>query len=192
MLSSTSQTPRLILVSRVTSTLCCRPRQQSLPTPHPVRARRYVVAEDNGIIRINLNDVTKRGYVYIKDNNVAHANPFFSKRAFGGLRTAGSTIAGYPLLEIAGAPLRRTWSLLAETVEAGATTVQVLHDGAAMGKGELGPHAPYRAPHAMHRTWACRHTHAHAPTYPRIALCHGRTTRCGTGRLHNCPVCVRY
>ena len=63
-----------------------------------------------------------RAWVYVKDNSAYHAN--LTVRAFGGVQST---------IELSGRPLRRTWSLLAEPVSAGAQSISLLHDPLAMG-----------------------------------------------------------
>ena len=70
----------------------------------------------------------KRAWIYVKDNGAVHAS--LGARAVGAVGTLAGT---GPAVEIAGRPLRRTWSLLAEPLEPWQTSLRVMHDPASMG-----------------------------------------------------------
>ena len=100
----------------------------------------YVAVEPGGLF--NLTVLNAEAFVYIKDNSAYHPQlatqtcagggadgadgpcPPLGARAFGGV---GTTI------EVAGRPLRRTWSLLAKPAAVGSTSLSLLHDPQAMG-----------------------------------------------------------
>lgn len=79
------------------------------------------VAVDGG--KFNLSVVTKKAYIYIKDNNAF--DPVLTKRGFGGYRGA--------IIDIKGKPLARTWSLLALPGKKQASQITLMHDATAMG-----------------------------------------------------------
>ena len=90
----------------------------------------YVAVEENGNFTLRLNDqdgANKRAWVYIKDNGASHR--FMKTRSFGAVGLGGAT----PTIDLEGRPLRRTWSLLAETLEPWATEMRLMHDPVAMG-----------------------------------------------------------
>ena len=72
----------------------------------------YVAVEGRG--RFTMDVRSKSAYVYIKDNGAVHAH--LRSRAFGGV--AMST-ADYPVVEISGRELARTWSLLSKPLVVG-------------------------------------------------------------------------
>jgi hypothetical protein len=79
-----------------------------------------IMVESGG--SFNMSIAAKRAYVYVKANGQTH--PVIGRRAFGGYLSA---------ISVAGKPLARTWSLLAEAAPVGATTLALLHDPRAMG-----------------------------------------------------------
>ena len=80
----------------------------------------YVAVEAGATF--NLTVAAARAWVYIKDNGAGHTA--LGARAFGGIR-------GH--VSVQGRPLERTFSLLAAAAAAGATTIALLHEPAAMG-----------------------------------------------------------
>jgi hypothetical protein len=93
----------------------------------------YIVAEGNGVIRVRATGSTASraaAIVYIRDNGVAHEA--LGKRVLGAVHNSEST-PGLPLLELAGRPLQRTWSLLAAPLAEGEQVMQLMHDAEAMG-----------------------------------------------------------
>jgi hypothetical protein len=93
----------------------------------------YVVAEDSGRVQITAgaDGLARSGaVVFIKDNGAAHE--LVGRRAFGAVHGAASE-PGLPLLELAGRPLARTWSLLGAPVEEGGRELRLLHDAEQMG-----------------------------------------------------------
>lgn len=80
----------------------------------------YVIATDNGAIRIRAGDGQRAGagaaIVYIMDNGAQHA--VAGKRVIGAVYTTRSR-PGMPALEVVGRALARTWSLLAQPLSAG-------------------------------------------------------------------------
>ena len=91
----------------------------------------YVVVEGNkGTFHLHLNNQlgrNKRAWIYIKDNDASH--PYLRTRAFGAYGGGGTT----PTIDIAGRPLKRTWSLLAETLSPWDESLRTMHDPYLMG-----------------------------------------------------------
>ena len=86
----------------------------------------YVAVESQGIWRMNLQE--KYGWIYIKNNGAVHPN--LRERAFGGIAlNSGDN----PIVDISGRELTRTWSLLSETLDEGATKIKLIHNPFLMG-----------------------------------------------------------
>ena len=80
----------------------------------------YVAAEEGAEMNVSVSNGA--AYIFIKANGAAHQD--LGARALGGVRAN---------MWLAGRPLRRTWSLLAESAMAAATSITLLHDPVAMG-----------------------------------------------------------
>lgn len=82
----------------------------------------YVAVENNGLFQM---DVQKgNAYIYIKDNGALH--PDLRTRAFGGV--AKSTGGDYPIIDITGREMKRTWSLLSKPIAVGDQQMTLMHD----------------------------------------------------------------
>jgi hypothetical protein len=81
----------------------------------------YVAVE--GLGRFTMNVRIGRAFVYIKDNYAVH--PQLRSRAFGGVhRSPGD----YPVVEIFGRPMARTWSLLSKPLVVGDRMMMLMHN----------------------------------------------------------------
>ena len=69
----------------------------------------------------------KRAYIYIKDNGARHN--VLGTRAFGSI--GSETVK--PTIDIAGRPLRRTWTLLSKSLQPWDQSMKVIHDPRMMG-----------------------------------------------------------
>lgn len=86
----------------------------------------YAVVEGLGKWDMTLQE--KDAYIYLKDNGAVH--PTLRSRAFG---SATTTDSDYPVVEIAGRELNRTWSLLSNPIQAGDDTMTLMHNANLMG-----------------------------------------------------------
>ena len=86
----------------------------------------FVAVEGNGKWEMNLQE--KEAYIYIKDNGATHSH--LRTRAFGSYAASSSD---YPLIEMNGRELARTWSLLANPLIQGDDTMQLMHNPKLMG-----------------------------------------------------------
>jgi hypothetical protein len=86
----------------------------------------YVAVEGRGRFAMDLQ--IKSGYVYIKDNGAVHAH--LHSRAFGSVATS---TGDYPVVEISGRELARTWSLLSKPLFVGDTKMTLMHNANLMG-----------------------------------------------------------
>ncbi|KAL6070194.1 G8 domain-containing protein [Balamuthia mandrillaris] len=93
----------------------------------------FVVTELNGVFNLTVTSEDKHAYIYLKNNGAKH--PHLSVRAFGGSRVVSDPAqeVGYPIVEVTGRPLRRTWSLLSHTANEGTDTLHLMHDVEDMG-----------------------------------------------------------
>ena len=93
----------------------------------------YIAVEDGGKFIMNLQDPTKRAWVYIKDNGATH--PIGRKRFFGSAvpHPFPSGLAATPIVEISGREMVRTWSLLSAPLLEGENTIQLFHSPLRMG-----------------------------------------------------------
>ena len=82
------------------------------------------IAVESGLFNLSVAVEGRRAFVYLKDNGAAHAS--VGPRGFGGVGSSSTVL-------VSGWPLRRTWSLLAESAPAGANNISLLHDPVAMG-----------------------------------------------------------
>jgi len=90
----------------------------------------YVAIEGQGTWDMHLEE--KNAWVYIKDNGATH--PTLRSCAFGGVATAEDTSdTHYPTIDIRGRELKRTWSLLSETLGKGDIKMKLMHDPTLMG-----------------------------------------------------------
>ena len=89
----------------------------------------YATVEQGGTFVIEITSPNKRAWVYIKANGGVH--PFLGERVFGGVGQGNTSPK--TSLTIAGRPLARTWSLLAEPGARGATTLKLMHSAESMG-----------------------------------------------------------
>jgi hypothetical protein len=81
----------------------------------------YVAVENNGMFKM---DVQKgNAYIYIKDNGALH--PDLRTRVFGGVATTGED---YPIIDITGREMKRTWSLLSKPIAVGDQQMTLMHD----------------------------------------------------------------
>jgi hypothetical protein len=83
----------------------------------------YCAVEAGGLFNLTVHDAGHRAYVFITDNGASHS--VLGPRGFGGVGSAN--------IEVSGRPLTRSWSLLAESAAASASTLTLLHDPLEMG-----------------------------------------------------------
>jgi hypothetical protein len=81
----------------------------------------YVAVEGHGKWDMDLQD--KDAFIYIKDNGAIHSS--LRSRAFGSHASADSD---YPIIDINGRELVRTWSLLSEPIQTGDDKVELMHN----------------------------------------------------------------
>lgn len=86
----------------------------------------YVAVEGHGKWEMDLQD--KDAFIYIKNNGATHGH--LRTRAFGSFAMASSD---YPVIDINGRELVRTWSLLAVPLKQGQVTIQLMHNPHLMG-----------------------------------------------------------
>ncbi|KAL7542580.1 hypothetical protein ACHAXR_011906 [Thalassiosira sp. AJA248-18] len=81
------------------------------------------------------NIITKRGWIYVKDNGAVH--PIGRSRFFGGVGDSTATNSYYdeegPTVEITGRKMKRTWSLLSHPFKAGQSVMKLMHSPTRMG-----------------------------------------------------------
>ena len=70
----------------------------------------------------------KKAYIYIKDNGAVHDN--LRSRAFG---SHAATASDYPMIDINGRELVRTWSLLLNPIRSGDNKIALMHNAHFMG-----------------------------------------------------------
>ena len=90
----------------------------------------YVAIENTGEFRLDMSSAQgadKRAYIYIKDNGARHN--VLGTRAFGSI--GSETVK--PTIDIAGRPLRRTWTLLSKSLQPWDQSMKVIHDPRMMG-----------------------------------------------------------
>jgi hypothetical protein len=88
----------------------------------------YIAVEQHGNWNMTIQDSNASAWVYIKDNGAIHPN--LRSRAFGGVAINGDD---YPVIDIHGRALLRTWSLLSEPLQIGSNTMKLLHNPTYMG-----------------------------------------------------------
>ncbi|KAJ1626510.1 hypothetical protein T492DRAFT_910036 [Pavlovales sp. CCMP2436] len=90
----------------------------------------YVLVSGGGLLQIgtSASPMLLRATVHIRANGATHET--LGERFLGSHPSSGDLT---PRLEIYGRPLTRTWSLLARDAQAGATSVELQHEPAAMG-----------------------------------------------------------
>eukprot|EP00560_Eucampia_antarctica_P007634 CAMPEP_0197828174 /NCGR_PEP_ID=MMETSP1437-20131217/4814_1 /TAXON_ID=49252 ORGANISM="Eucampia antarctica, Strain CCMP1452" /NCGR_SAMPLE_ID=MMETSP1437 /ASSEMBLY_ACC=CAM_ASM_001096 /LENGTH=239 /DNA_ID=CAMNT_0043429317 /DNA_START=273 /DNA_END=989 /DNA_ORIENTATION=+ len=76
----------------------------------------FVAIEESGIWDMNIQ--TKASWIYIKDNGAVHEK--LRSRSFGGTDNS--------MINIKGKEMTRTWSLLAQTISPGDSTMKLLHN----------------------------------------------------------------
>lgn len=86
----------------------------------------YIAVEGQGKWEMDIQ--VKDAYIYIKDNGAVHTK--LRSRAFG---TWAETSSDYPMIDITGRDLARTWSLLSVPVQSGDTMIKLMHNAALMG-----------------------------------------------------------
>jgi len=86
----------------------------------------FVAIEGHGKWEMDLQN--KDAFIYIKDNGATHDH--LRSRAFGSVAMMDSD---YPVIDINGHELKRTWSLLSEPLRHGDETVKLMHDPNLMG-----------------------------------------------------------
>ena len=77
----------------------------------------YVVVPPGGVFNMSLRSGARRGWIYLKANGAAHES--LGQRVFGGSQST---------IDVAGRPLRRTWSLLGAPAATGSGTIALLHN----------------------------------------------------------------
>ena len=89
----------------------------------------YVAIEEEGSWKMTIQQPQNYAWIYIKDNGAIHSQ--LRSRAFGAVgSTPGSD---YPLIDIEGRELQRTWTLLSQPLVVGDSTMKVLHHPTLMG-----------------------------------------------------------
>lgn len=86
----------------------------------------YIAVEGQGKWEMDIQ--VKDAYIYIKDNGAVHTK--LRSRAFG---TWAETSSDYPMIDITGRDLARTWSLLSVPVQSGDIMIKLMHNAALMG-----------------------------------------------------------
>lgn len=86
----------------------------------------YVAVEGQG--RWDMDLRSKDAYIYIKDNGAMHGG--LRSRAFGSFAFADDD---YPIIDISGRELKRTWSLLSDPVRIGDDELKLMHNAHLMG-----------------------------------------------------------
>lgn len=88
----------------------------------------FIVVEGNGKFSMNLNVYDKVAWIYIKNNGATHKG--LRSRAFG---ADASDPTDFPVVDVMGREMTRTWSLLSEPLEVGEETMKLLHHPKLMG-----------------------------------------------------------
>ena len=70
----------------------------------------------------------KDAFIYVKDNGAVHSN--LRPRAFG---SYASTDSDYPIIDISGRELVRTWSLLSNPIQRGDKRIMLMYNAHLMG-----------------------------------------------------------
>jgi hypothetical protein len=93
----------------------------------------YVVVEGGGVWDLDLQDASKRAWIYIMNNGAIHEG--LRSRAFGSFVEHGGGMhhGAEPYFSVVGRELARTWSLLAEPLTLNSSLIQLMHDPVAMG-----------------------------------------------------------
>ncbi|MDX1693426.1 MAG: hypothetical protein R3208_06655, partial [Ketobacteraceae bacterium] len=98
----------------------------------------YAVVEGGGTWDMNLQDPSKRAWIYIMNNGATHSG--LRTRAFGSympvdhMQHGGAMMShSEPHFSVIGREINRTWSLLAEPLTPNSTSLRLLHDPIAMG-----------------------------------------------------------
>ena len=86
----------------------------------------YVSIEGHGKWEMNLHH--KDGFIYLKDNGATHHH--LRTRAFGSHAVSSSD---YPIIDITGRELVRTWSLLSDPLKKGDDSIRLMHNPNLMG-----------------------------------------------------------
>ena len=88
----------------------------------------YIAVEGNGIWNMTISQHDRNAWIYLKDNGAVHSS--LRSRAFGGVI---GNFNDYPIINIRGRKLARTWSLLSQPLQSGDTTMTLLHNPDLMG-----------------------------------------------------------
>jgi hypothetical protein len=86
----------------------------------------YVAVEGHGKWDMDLQ--SKSAFIYIKDNGAVHNN--LRSRAFG---SYAATDSDYPIIDINGREMVRTWSLLSDPIGISDSKMTLMHDANLMG-----------------------------------------------------------
>ena len=86
----------------------------------------YVSVEGHGKWEMNLQQ--KDGFIYLKDNGAIHHH--LRTRAFG---SYAMTPSDYPVIDITGREIVRTWSLLSNPLKKGEDFIRLMHNPNLMG-----------------------------------------------------------
>ena len=86
----------------------------------------YIAVEGQGKWEMDIQ--VKDAYIYIKYNGAVHTK--LRSRAFG---TWAETVSDYPMIDITGRDLARTWSLLSVPIQSGDTMIKLMHNAELMG-----------------------------------------------------------
>ena len=86
----------------------------------------FVAVEGHGKWMMDLQD--KDAFIYLKDNGATHSH--LRTRAFGSYAASSND---YPMIDINGRELVRTWSLLAEPLKQNDVTLKLMHNPYLMG-----------------------------------------------------------
>ncbi len=86
----------------------------------------YIAVE--GIGKFEMDVQSKDAFIYIKDNGAVHSK--LRSRGFG---SVAMNTGDYPIIDINGRDLARTWSILSKPLHPGDDKVQLMHNPTFMG-----------------------------------------------------------
>ena len=86
----------------------------------------YVAIEGQGKWQMDIQ--SKNAFIYIKDNGAVHES--LRERAFGSVAIDD---VDYPIIDINGRNLKRTWSLLSDPLQQGDDRIKLMHNPKLMG-----------------------------------------------------------
>ena len=86
----------------------------------------YIAIEGQGKWEMDIQ--VNEAYIYIKDNGAVHSE--LRSRALG---SWAETSSDYPMIDITGRDLTRTWSLLSVPIQSGDSMIKLMHNAELMG-----------------------------------------------------------